>query len=71
MNLLQLDRHDEELLAESFAGLVVKAGQKVIEDPTGPGELPNWVRMQAAFPGLPADLRAAANADRAEHATAL
>jgi len=68
MNSLRLDRHAEELIAESFARLIVAAGESVTKDPTGAGEIPNWARVQSAFPDVPAKLRAAARADAVEHA---
>jgi glucosyl-3-phosphoglycerate synthase len=67
MNGLILERHAEELLAESFAGLVLDAGERLERDPRHTAEIPNWARVLSAFPEVPAQLRAAVRADLHEH----
>ena len=67
MNLLRLDRHAEELLAEAFARQVIAAGERTHENPTWANEIPNWARVLSAFPDAAARLRAAVDADVAQH----
>jgi len=66
MNGLQLDRHEEELMSESFAQQIIPAGETVRQDPTGSNDIPNWARILSAFPDMPNQLRAAAKDDRQE-----
>lgn len=66
MNGLKLDRHEEEVMSEKFAGLIIPAGEAVHHDPTGAHEIPNWARVLSAFSDMPDQLRAAANDDQQE-----
>ena len=66
MNGLQLDRHEEEVMSEKFAELIIPAGEAVRQDPTGAFEIPNWARVLSAFPDMPDRLRAAVKDDRQE-----
>ncbi len=66
LNGLKLDRHAEEHIIEGFADRITVAGEMYREDPSGGEALPNWARVQAAFPNFPKELRAAAVADAEE-----
>lgn len=68
MNCLQYDRHNEEQAIEGFAEQITVAGQAVHDDPSGGDAMPTWTRVLAALPDFPHRLRAAAAADRAQHA---
>jgi glucosyl-3-phosphoglycerate synthase len=69
MNGLILDRHEEEVMSERFAELIVPAGDTVRHDPTGSHEIPNWARVLSAFPDMPDQLRSAVKSDRDEMVT--
>lgn len=57
------DRHAEERAVEGFARQIQIAGDTFRTDPLGGAAIPNWVRVLAAFPDLPARLRAAARSE--------
>jgi glucosyl-3-phosphoglycerate synthase len=66
MNALRYDRHDEEIAIEAFARQIMEAGATFQQDPAGGEAIPNWVRVLAAAPNLPHQLRQAAAADAQE-----
>lgn len=66
LNALHYDRHVEEKTVEGFAQQIVAAGEIFRNDPLGGGEMPNWSRVLAALPELPAALREAAAEDARE-----
>ncbi|MBN1852170.1 MAG: glycosyl transferase [Pirellulales bacterium] len=66
MNGLQLDRHEEEVISETFARQIIPAGAAIRRDATGTNEIPNWARVLSAFPDMPDRLRAAVQEDRQE-----
>jgi glucosyl-3-phosphoglycerate synthase len=66
MNALRYDRHEEEITIEAFARQIMDAGAAFQQDPAGGEAIPNWVRVLAASPNLPHELRAAASADARE-----
>lgn len=68
LNGLQFDRHAEEQTIEGFADRITVAGEMFREDPSGGEAMPNWARVQAAFPDFPQELRAAAADDAKEFA---
>ncbi len=63
MNGLTLDRHKEEQAVELFAANITAAGEAFLENPSETPFIPNWRRVNAAFPGLLADLAAAVEKD--------
>jgi len=66
MNGLSLDRHREERTIELFSNNIMTAGQVFLDNPNESPFIPNWSRVNAADPGLVADLRAAVAADNEE-----
>lgn len=68
MNGLQFDRHDEEQAVEGFARQIALAGDLFQNEPAGGEAMSNWVRVLAAFPDFPQQLRQAADADQREFA---
>ncbi|MEM6253711.1 MAG: glucosyl-3-phosphoglycerate synthase [Cyanobacteria bacterium P01_D01_bin.156] len=50
-NDLQYDRHKEENTLERFEQVIVNAGERYLEDPTGT-EIPDWTRALAVMPDL-------------------
>lgn len=63
MNGLSVDRHREEQAVELFAANIVEAGQTFLDNPMETPFIPNWRRVNAAFPDLMADLHGAVEAD--------
>jgi len=70
MNGLEFDRHAEEMAVEGFAQQVTTAGEIFQQDPSGGEAIANWARVLAALPEFPQRLRAAAQEDAREFATA-
>jgi len=66
INHLAFDRHEEEVSIEAFAGQITVAGEAFQQDPAGSEAIPNWVRVLAAFPDFPEQLRQAALEDAQE-----
>ena len=65
INGLDIDRHCEEEAVELFAGNIVAAGNQFLENPMETPFIPNWRRVNAAFPDLLNDLREAVSLDNA------
>ena len=63
MNGLSLDRHKEEQAVELFARNITAAGEIFLENPSETPFIPNWRRVNAAFPGILSDLAAAVEKD--------
>ena len=63
MNGLSLDRHKEEQAVELFAKNIPAAGEIFLENPSETPFIPNWRRVNAAFPGILSDLAAAVEKD--------
>lgn len=63
MNGLYVDRHEEEQAVELFAANIVEAGQIFLDNPMETPFIPNWRRIQAAYPDLLQDLYEAVEAD--------
>lgn len=66
MNGLSLDRHKEEAAVELFAANIVEAGQTFLDNPMETPFIPNWSRVQSAFPDLLRQMKEAVEADNAE-----
>ncbi len=65
MNGLHVDRHAEEEAVELFAANIVDAGQVFLDNPMETPFIPNWSRVNAAYPDLLRELREAVAADNA------
>jgi glucosyl-3-phosphoglycerate synthase len=65
MNGLHIDRHTEEQAVELFAGNIVEAGHLFLDNPMETPFIPNWSRVNAAYPDLLRNLREAVAADNA------
>ncbi len=65
MNGLHVDRHAEEEAVELFAANIVEAGQVFLENPMETPFIPNWSRVNAAYPDLLRELKEAVAADNA------
>ena len=65
MNGLTLDRHKEEKAVELFAANIVEAGTTFLENPMETPFIPNWSRVQSAFPDAMREIRNAVEADLA------
>ncbi|QDY99327.1 glycosyl transferase [Nitratireductor mangrovi] len=66
MNGLTLDRHKEEQAVELFAANITAAGEVFLENPSETPFIPNWRRVNAAFPGLLSELADAVARDGAD-----
>jgi len=64
--LTEYDRHGEEMIVDTFAPLIGEAGRRFLANPIRGQEMPNWVRVLSAWPGLPDSLRKAVAEDREE-----
>lgn len=65
MNGLHIDRHVEEQAVELFAGNIVEAGHLFLDNPMETPFIPNWSRVNAAYPDLMRNLREAVAEDNA------
>ena len=65
MNGLHVDRHLEEKAVELFAANIVEAGHLFLDNPMETPFIPNWSRVNAAYPDLLRNLREAVQADNA------
>ena len=65
MNGLTLDRYKEEKAVELFAANIVEAGTTFLENPMETPFIPNWSRVQSAFPDAMREIRNAVEADLA------
>ena len=65
LNGLTLDRHAEELMAETFAQAVMEAGDTFLSDPMETPFIPSWSRVISAAPETFDQLIAAVEADNA------
>jgi glucosyl-3-phosphoglycerate synthase len=63
INGLRFDRHDEEVMVETFAAGLRSAGLAFVRDPMGRPLIPNWSRVTAALPEFLTDLRYALRMD--------
>lgn len=59
MNGLSIDRHKEEKAVELFAGNIVEAGITFLENPMETPFIPNWSRIQSAFPDILEEIKTA------------
>lgn len=65
MNGLVFDRHREEEAVELFAANIVEAGHTFLDNPMETPFIPNWRRVNSAFPDLMGQLKTAVDADNA------
>lgn len=65
MNGLVLDRHKEEKAVELFAANIVEAGISFLENPMETPFIPNWSRVQSAFPDILREIHQAVAEDSA------
>ncbi len=65
MNGLHVDRHVEEEAVELFASNIVEAGHSFLDNPMETPFIPNWSRVNAAYPDLLRNLRDAVAEDNA------
>ncbi len=65
MNGLHIDRHVEEEAVELFAANIVEAGHSFLDNPMETPFIPNWRRVNAAYPDLLHNLREAVAQDNA------
>ena len=63
MNGLHVDRHIEEEAVELFASNIVEAGHSFLDNPMETPFIPNWSRVNAAYPDLLRNLRDAVAED--------
>ncbi len=63
INALRFDRHDEEVMVETFTAGLRTAGLAFVRDPMGRPLIPNWSRVIAALPEFLSDLRYAVQMD--------
>jgi glucosyl-3-phosphoglycerate synthase len=66
MNGLHIDRHLEEKAVELFASNIVEAGHLFLDNPMETPFIPNWSRVNAAYPDLLRNLHEAVLADNAQ-----
>ena len=52
INRLIFDRHEEEVAATTFVRSIRTAARGFLEDPLGAPLIPNWNRVQSAFPAF-------------------
>lgn len=65
INGLHIDRHVEEEAVELFAGNIVEAGHLFLDNPMETPFIPNWARVNAAYPDLMRQLHEAVSLDNA------
>ena len=65
INGLHIDRHVEEEAVELFAGNIVEAGHLFLDNPMETPFIPNWSRVNAAYPDLMRELHEAVSLDNA------
>ncbi|MBI5439923.1 MAG: glycosyl transferase [Deltaproteobacteria bacterium] len=63
INGLAYDRHEEDVLAESFVQVLEIAGVEFRKNPFGSPQIPNWNRVSAAIPDIFDRLRSEVDAD--------
>ncbi|HEY8901892.1 MAG TPA: hypothetical protein VIM61_15880 [Chthoniobacterales bacterium] len=63
LNGLALDRHEEEGIAALFVKSLRAAADDYLADPLGAPLIPNWNRVESAWPGFFGELRAAVERD--------
>lgn len=63
INGLRLDRHKEEAAVELFAANIMEAGMTFLDNPQETPFIPNWSRIQSAFPDILREIRLAVEAD--------
>jgi glucosyl-3-phosphoglycerate synthase len=59
MNGVSVDRHAEEKAVELFAANIVDAGNMFLDNPMETPFIPNWSRVQSAYPELMEEIKAA------------
>jgi glucosyl-3-phosphoglycerate synthase len=64
-NGLDYDRHQEEMIIETFEQVILEAGNQYMDDPTGT-QIPDWTRALAVIPDLREQLLDAILSDMAE-----
>lgn len=64
MNGLYTDRHQEEEAVELFAANIVEAGHTFLENPMETPFIPNWSRIQSAYPDFLRQMHEAVKADK-------
>lgn len=64
-NGLHVDRHLEEEAVELFASNIVEAGHRFLDNPMETPFIPNWRRVNAAYPDLLRNLQKAVSQDNA------
>lgn len=64
MNGLYTDRHQEEEAVELFAANIVEAGHTFLENPMETPFIPNWSRIQSAYPDFLRHMHEAVQADK-------
>ena len=67
INGLQLDVHREEQAVELFAGNIMKAGERFLENPMETPFIPHWHRVLSNMPDLLREMRQAVKDDRADY----
>jgi glucosyl-3-phosphoglycerate synthase len=67
INGLQLDVHREEQAVELFAGNIMKAGERFLENPMETPFIPHWHRVLSNMPELLREMRQAVKDDRADY----
>lgn len=63
VNGLHVDRHVEEEAVELFASNIVEAGHRFLDNPMETPFIPNWSRVNAAYPDLLRNLHEAVKQD--------
>jgi glucosyl-3-phosphoglycerate synthase len=57
LNGLTFDRHEEEVVVETFSRALRGAGLSYVKDPLGAPQIPNWNRVTSALPDFLDELR--------------
>jgi glucosyl-3-phosphoglycerate synthase len=65
---LYFDRHEEEVVVETFVQSIRLASESFMEDPLGTPLIPNWNRITSALPGFLDELNQAVESDNSEAA---
>jgi glucosyl-3-phosphoglycerate synthase len=65
INGLTVDIHSETMAVNLFAGSILDAGEKYMEDPLETPFIPNWKQVFSAIPDIPEQLLAAVELDNA------
>lgn len=65
INGLSVDIHSETMAIDLFAGSILDAGEKYLEDPLETPFIPNWKQVFSAIPDIPEQLLEAVELDNA------